>query len=159
MNKDYYLNQSLLQEKIIKRNAEARDADAAKDYTKALAIYREVVGDLRLAIHTYKAVVNAPTYIPLLAACENRIRELELLLAPPVPSGATAGGADNGAQLDALFNAPRPSVQWDDIAGLRKAKADLITAVVLPLRQPQLFENRAPPTGPLNPHNCRGNND
>ena len=39
----------------------------------------------------------------------------------------------------------KPNIKWEDIAGLKVAKSELIGAVVLPINQPQLFTGKREP--------------
>ena len=39
----------------------------------------------------------------------------------------------------------KPNIKWEDVAGLKVAKSELIGAVVLPASQPQLFTGKRQP--------------
>ena len=60
-------------------------------------------------------------------------------------SGGGLGGDLTASLEERAIASERPSVRWDDVAGLDAAKAALQEAVVLPLRFPNLFEGERRP--------------
>lgn len=57
--------------------------------------------------------------------------------------------ADEGkklqSQLSSVIVTSKPNIKWEDVAGLKVAKDELMTAVILPATQPQLFAGKRAP--------------
>lgn len=70
------------------------------------------------------------------------------------PKPKTKGGDDDekekmqGALASAIVT-EKPNVKWEDVSGLEGAKEGLKEAVIMPIKFPQLFENREPWKGIL----------
>lgn len=59
-------------------------------------------------------------------------------------------GSKLQSQLASVIVTSKPNIKWEDVAGLEVAKEELMTAVILPATQPQLFcGKRAPWKGIL----------
>ncbi len=65
--------------------------------------------------------------------------------APAAAAGTAAATTTAPSAIRALFDRPRPSVEWDEIAGLEDAKKALRAAVMIPLRRPELFRGKRRP--------------
>ena len=50
---------------------------------------------------------------------------------------------DLDESLDSTVSKSKPTITWDDVAGLQNAKLELQMAVELPEKQPQLFQGKA----------------
>ncbi|KAH7819263.1 Vacuolar protein sorting 4D (Vps4D) [Monocercomonoides exilis] len=142
-------------------NKLAVSAENAKDYRSALEHYKRGSQALSFAIkyennHEFKEKIKE-ILIDMLKRAEDIQKALSQLEKakeePPTTDGQKSkpkgsGDDDDKGLKDALEGAivrEKPNVKWSDVAGLEQAKQFLKEAVVLPIKFPDLFDEKRRP--------------
>jgi len=140
---------------------QAVDQDNAGELGKALGLYKQGIQLLLTAKKWEKNPAAKKAIDGKIMTYLGRAEEIDKMLSDPPPKKkkAKAGGKgssgdsdDEDEDGDALKKSlgsaivmERPNVKWDDVAGLKVAKALLKEAVILPVAFPQLFQGKREP--------------
>jgi vacuolar protein-sorting-associated protein 4 len=143
---------SSLLDKGVRLSKQAAAADTAGEYATAQRLYVQTLDCLLVALKHERDVVvrakietRAREYMAraeaLKAALERRAMPHEPQSAPAATTTPTAASSTAIAESAArTIVRESPNVAWDSVVGLDDAKHALEESVLLPARQPQLFE-------------------
>ena len=124
----------------------AQEADKAEDFPKSARMWENAIKMLnqlikidpnKYNVETYKKKVEEYTEI-MEGVKKKRVAE---------PEGGKKDSEEDKLekQLSGTLITETPNVKWEDVAGLEKAKEALKEAVVLPIKFPQLFQEKRKP--------------
>lgn len=131
----------------------AVDCDKKGSYDEAISYYRDGTRIMLQAIQFEKNKYIVENYrqkaTEYLSRAEYLTKYLEERTKKPVADSRASGDDDENKKLrEALSSAivtEKPNVKWSEVAGLKLAKQELQTTVILPLRQPHFFTGKRKP--------------
>jgi len=136
----------------------ATTLDEKKDYAEAIKCYENASERFLHVMKFTKTQKLREIISPKVDGYLTRAEELKQFLADEKKRKADAaknekkaapeGGGDNADEselrlaLDDIVKVEKPSVKWEDVAGLTEAKAALEEAVILPIKYPHFFSGK-----------------
>ncbi|UKJ88947.2 hypothetical protein MACJ_002193 [Theileria orientalis] len=124
---------------------EAVELDNNKEYKKSFNRYIKALDQWVLVCKYEKDATLKDRYLKRMKEYLERAEHLKTNLGRSNNSDNRNGDKDALDEFDSLITALKPSVSWDDIAGLDGAKQALQEAVLLPIKFPNLFTNKLKP--------------
>ena len=125
--------------------SQAKESEKKENIPKAIRMWGHAIESLEMLKKVDPNKYNKPTY-------EKKIEEFEKKIEEHKKKGKIKADSESKKEEDKLKNQissalikESPNIKWDDIAGLEKAKEALKEAVILPLKFPQLFQEKRKP--------------
>ena len=126
--------------------SKAQEADKAEDYPKSARMWDNSIKMLNQLIRIDPNKYNVETYKKKVEEYTKIMEEVKKKRVAE-PEGGKKDSEDDklAKQLSGTLITETPNVKWEDVAGLEKAKEALKEAVVLPIKFPQLFQEKRKP--------------
>ena len=126
--------------------SKAQEADKAEDYPKSARMWDNAIKMLNQLIRVDPNKYNVETYKKKVEEYTKIMEEVKKKRVAE-PEGGKKDSEDDklAKQLSGTLITETPNVKWEDVAGLEKAKEALKEAVVLPIKFPQLFQEKRKP--------------
>ena len=125
---------------------QAQQADKNEEYPKSVRMWENAIKTLNQLIRIDPNKYNVDAYKKKV---EEYTEIMEKVKKKKVaePEGGKKDSEDDKLQkqLSGTLITETPNVKWEDVAGLEKAKEALKEAVVLPIKFPQLFQEKRKP--------------
>ena len=124
----------------------AQEADKAEDFPKSARMWENAIKMLNQLIKIDPNKYNVETYKKKVEEYTKIMEEVKKKRVAEPEGGKKDSEEDKlEKQLSGTLITETPNVKWDDVAGLEKAKEALKEAVVLPIKFPQLFQEKRKP--------------
>lgn len=135
---------AMLEQAARRKMQEALDAERNKDYETAIDKYKRAMEALEEIIRNYPEHPMAKIYKKTIYELNLRLKYLENKATQPI--GETVSDevrveikGDINENLPEFVLKEKPSVTFDDIAGLEEAKRAIREAIIYPIKRPDLF--------------------
>ena len=136
----------------IEKITQAVNYDNEGKYPEAIAAYKDgckiLIDSLRFEKNPY-VVKNLnekiASYIDRAEKLKKQVEESKKPAKPSQEDDEADEGKKLQSQLASVIVTSKPNIKWEDVAGLKVAKDELMTAVILPATQPQLFAGKRAP--------------
>ena len=126
--------------------SKAQEAEKAEDYPKSARMWDNSIKMLNQLIRIDPNKYNVETYKKKVEEYTKIMEEVKKKRVAEPEGGKKDSEEDKLAkQLSGTLITETPNVKWEDVAGLEKAKEALKEAVVLPIKFPQLFQEKRKP--------------
>ena len=128
--------------------------DKLEEYEKAYDLYVKAANQIQLLIKYDQNPYSKKIYVEKAKEYVMRAKEIKEKKLDKKNDKKDGGGKDGETdeekkkleeQLSGCIVQEKPNVKWEDVAGLEKAKEALKEAVVLPIKFPQLFQEKRKP--------------
>ena len=125
--------------------SQAKESEKKENIPKAIRIWGHAIESLEMLKKIDSNKYNKPTYEKKIEEFEKKIEEHKKKGKIKVDSESKKEEDKLKNQISSVLIKESPKIKWDDIAGLKKAKEALKEAVILPLKFPQLFQEKRKP--------------
>ena len=124
----------------------AQEADKAEDFQKSVRMWENALKMLNQLIRIDPNKYNVEAYKKKVEEYTKCMEDVKKKKVAEPEGGKKDSDEDKLAkQLSSTLVTETPNVKWDDVAGLEKAKEALKEAVILPIKFPQLFQEKRRP--------------
>ena len=124
----------------------AQEADKAEDFQKSVRMWENALKMLNQLIRIDPNKYNVEAYKKKVEEYTKFMEDVKKKKVAEPEGGKKDSDEDKLAkQLSSTLVTETPNVKWDDVAGLEKAKEALKEAVILPIKFPQLFQEKRRP--------------
>ena len=124
----------------------AQEADKAEDFPKSVRMWENALKMLNQLIRIDPNKYNVEAYKKKVEEYTKFMEDVKKKKVAEPEGGKKDSDEDKLAkQLSSTLVTETPNVKWDDVAGLEKAKEALKEAVILPIKFPQLFQEKRRP--------------
>ena len=126
--------------------SKAQEADKAEDFQKSVRMWENALKMLNQLIRIDPNKYNVEAYKKKVEEYTKFMEDVKKKKVAEPEGGKKDSDEDKLAkQLSSTLVTETPNVKWDDVAGLEKAKEALKEAVILPIKFPQLFQEKRRP--------------
>ena len=126
--------------------SKAQEADKAEDFPKSVRMWENALKMLNQLIRIDPNKYNVEAYKKKVEEYTKFMEDVKKKKVAEPEGGKKDSDEDKLAkQLSSTLVTETPNVKWDDVAGLEKAKEALKEAVILPIKFPQLFQEKRRP--------------
>ena len=126
--------------------SKAQEADKAEDFQKSVRMWENALKMLNQLIRIDPNKYNVEAYKKKVEEYTKCMEDVKKKKVAEPEGGKKDSDEDKLAkQLSSTLVTETPNVKWDDVAGLEKAKEALKEAVILPIKFPQLFQEKRRP--------------